>query len=389
MTIRTLVLSGGGGRGAFHAGVYKYLCEAAKPGVRQSHQGAWIPDVVVGTSIGAVNGAAIVQGVSAEELENFWLSLRERDVQALPPGMGPVARRIANLILKRSIGITLKQIGQGEAVSTAPEHAWPALSFLPRWMTDRLIGRWSNLLDTGPLRKTLVERLKLNPNEIARSKKTLLINATNIRTGEGVIFANRWLHARATDIPRGETHIGITINRIIASCSIPLLYPWTRDNDGELYWDGALVANTPLSAAFDAVSGHPIDEPMEVVVVLLNPWWDINHRPAPRHQRLPGDFGEAATWTLDWTMQASFRVSLKMLHVFNGLIEKHKAAGLPQTYRYVKDVMVAPEDFLPASRIIDYREETSREMIRLGYEAAQKAFQKEFAMEAKTQPVKN
>ena len=31
--IRTLVLSGGGGRGAFHAGVYKYLAETQKEGV--------------------------------------------------------------------------------------------------------------------------------------------------------------------------------------------------------------------------------------------------------------------------------------------------------------------------------------------------------------------
>jgi NTE family protein len=68
MTIRTLVLSGGGGRGAFHAGVYKYLSETAKTGVKQSHSGPWTPDIVVGTSIGAVNGAAIVQGISAEEL---------------------------------------------------------------------------------------------------------------------------------------------------------------------------------------------------------------------------------------------------------------------------------------------------------------------------------
>jgi NTE family protein len=383
MTIRTLVLSGGGGRGAFHAGVYKYLSETAKTGVKQSHSGPWTPDIVVGTSIGAVNGAAIVQGISAAELEAFWLTLRERDVQALPPGMGPLARRIANWLLKRSIGITLRQV----PISPLAQQSWPPFSIFPGWLAERLIGRWSNLLDSAPLRTTLTERLKLNPQIIANSKKTLLINATNVRTGEGVIFSNRWLHARSTDIPRGKVHIGITMNRIMASCSIPLLYPWTQDDDGELYWDGALVANTPLSAAFDAVSGHPIDEPMEIVIVLLNPWWDINHSPAPRHQRLPRDFSEAATWTLDWTMQASFRVSMKMLHVFNSLIEKHKQAGLPQTYRYVKDVMVAPDDFLPASRIIDYDEDSSREMIRLGYEAAKKAFQKEFAEEKKAEYV--
>ena len=59
MTIRTLILSGSGGRGAFHAGVCEYLCQK-KP--------KWDPDIVVGMSIGAVNGAAIMQGISSGRL---------------------------------------------------------------------------------------------------------------------------------------------------------------------------------------------------------------------------------------------------------------------------------------------------------------------------------
>ena len=43
---KALVLSGGGGRGAYHIGVLRFL-----------HEHEWFPDVVVGTSIGAVNGA--------------------------------------------------------------------------------------------------------------------------------------------------------------------------------------------------------------------------------------------------------------------------------------------------------------------------------------------
>ncbi|MEA3351927.1 MAG: patatin-like phospholipase family protein, partial [Chloroflexota bacterium] len=74
--IRTLILSGGGGRGAFHAGVYRYLLENNKMGVNAAHQHAWDPDIVVGTSIGAVNGAAIVQGISPRRLEHIWLRLR-------------------------------------------------------------------------------------------------------------------------------------------------------------------------------------------------------------------------------------------------------------------------------------------------------------------------
>jgi hypothetical protein len=44
---QALVLSGGGGRGAYHIGVLRFL---------EEHE--WHPDIIVGTSIGAVNGAA-------------------------------------------------------------------------------------------------------------------------------------------------------------------------------------------------------------------------------------------------------------------------------------------------------------------------------------------
>jgi len=191
MTIRTLVLSGGGGRGAFHAGVYKYLMEANKQGVDPTHSGSWSPDIIVGTSIGAVNGAAIAQGISAADLESFWLSLREHDIQGLPPGMGWMARRVANAILRQAIGVRLPRTLPGVALSPLASESWPPLPILPRWFSEKLIGRWSNLLDTGPLLNTLKERLKLEEEKIANSEKTLLISATNVRTGEGVNFSNR------------------------------------------------------------------------------------------------------------------------------------------------------------------------------------------------------
>jgi predicted acylesterase/phospholipase RssA len=332
----------------------------------------------VGTSIGAVNGAAITQGVTAEQLEAFWLSLREYDVQGLPPTMGPLARRVSNFLLKRSIGARLSQISPDKAMSPPAEESWPPIPILPPWLAERLIGRWTNLLDTAPLRDTLLNRLGLDEAEIAASPITLLINAINVRTGEGVVFSNRPLKARDSTLRESEVHTGITLKRIIASCSIPLMYPWTRDDNGEVYWDGALVANTPLGAAFDAVSERPLQEPMEIVIVLLNPWWEKRDGAVPRHRNLPDDFAEAATWALDWTMLASFRVSLKMLHAFNKLIDRQLAMGLEQQYRRCLDIMVAPQDFLPVTRIIDYDEPASRSLIHLGYEAAEQAFRMHF-----------
>ncbi len=376
MTIRTLVLSGGGGRGAFHGGVYKYLMQSEKPGVDDDHQGAWIPDIVAGTSIGAVNGAAIVQGISAEYLERFWLSLREQDIQGLPPGMRWLARRLVNHAFKRSIGVRLPPVSADEAFSPEVDHNWLPLPFVPNWIKRRLVGYWSNLLDTAPLYKTLTERLGLDEQAIAKSDKTLFINATNVRTGEGVVFCNRSLYSRMST---GTTRLksDITIRRIIASCSIPLVYPWTIDTDGEIYWDGAVVSNTPLGSAFDSVRERDITEEMEVVIVMMTPWWELGDRPVIL-QDLPGDFTEAMTWTLDWGLLASFRVSLKMLRVFNKVAEQQVASGQEQTYRIVKDMIVAPDHFLPAARILDYDEDGSRNLIQMGYRAAEEAFQKTF-----------
>lgn len=378
MTIRTLVLSGGGGRGAFHAGVYKYLMETNKTNIDSTHQGAWTPQVIVGTSIGAVNGAAIAQGMSAAELERFWLSLRENDIQGLPPGMGWLARRVANLVLRPTIGTHLHRVPPEISLSPAADDSWPPLPLLPRALSERLIGRWSNLLDTGPLHQTMLTRMKFDEAKINTSTVTLLISATNVRTGEAVVFSNR-----TVDDPKGRNrykHSKITSKRVIASCSIPMVYPWTKDDDGEVYWDGAIVQNTPLGPAFDAVSRVPIDEPMEAVIVMMTPWWESEPDRYYEGGRLPQDFGEAMTWTLDWALLSSFRRDLKQAETFNKLAQDDVAHGISPRYRIVKPIIVAPDAFLPATRIIDYDEAASRSLIDAGYQAAKRAFESQFGV---------
>lgn len=377
--IRTLILSGGGGRGAFHAGVYKYLQESGKTGVDDAHRLRWTPDIVVGTSIGAVNGAAIVQGISAQDLEQTWLEMREHDIQAIPPGMRLIARWVANSIYQQLIGVRLPQADPGTATSPTPKHFWPPMPLIPTWLGERLIGKWINLLDTGPLRRTIVQKLRFDPQKIADSPSTLLVTATNVQTGERMIFSNRKLSSRVTGQQRRDVAVGISVDRILASCSIPLVYPWTYDQDTNgYYWDGAVVANTPLGAALDAARSHPIDVPMEVLVVIMTPWWE-SHDPTPSRARdLPASFSEAITWTLDWALLASFRDRLNVIRAYNEMAEKERDAGSSSLqYRKVDVVMVAPKEFYSVARIIDYDEE-SKHLINDGYEAAQEAFKTNF-----------
>src|SRR5215213_3270090 len=243
--IRSLILSGGGGRGAFHAGVYKYLMQKEKRNLDLEHAGSWDPHIIVGTSIGAVNGAAIAQGMSADQLVEVWKSLEEKDIQGLPPGMRGLARWAAGAIFREVMDAKLSQISPEESTSPTPKEFWPPLPLLPRWVAKRLVGYWINLLDTGPLRKTLFTRFGFDEEKLAGSEKALLIAATKVQTGERVLFSNREVMDHKRGEARRDVFSGITADRILASCSIPLVYPWTFDSGTEsYYWDGALVANT-------------------------------------------------------------------------------------------------------------------------------------------------
>ena len=388
--IRALILSGGGGRGAFHAGVYKYLMKNYKVNVDAGHAGAWDPQIVVGTSIGAVNGAAIAQGMSADQLVEIWKSLEEKDIQGLPPGMRGIARWAARLIFKEIMNEKLPQISPQEATSPIPSEYWPPLPLLPRWLAERLVGRWINLLDTGPLRKTLFDRFGLDEKKLASSEaKALLIAATKVRTGERVLFSNRRVKEQKVsnraardqegDVFRSDVVTGITADRILASCSIPLVYPWTWDRETESsYWDGALVANTPLGAALDMMEAD-IDTPAEVVVVMMTPWWETGD-PAPNKADVePKSFGDAITWMLDWMLLASFRENLKMIRAFNKLAREEREKDNPTHYfRLVTPIIVSPLEFLQAERIIDYDGDVSAKLSEEGYKAAKQAFENTF-----------
>src|SRR4026208_977691 len=140
--IRSLILSGGGGRGAFHAGVYKYLMQKEKRNLDLEHAGSWDPHIIVGTSIGAVNGAAIAQGMSADQLVEVWKSLEEKDIQGLPPGMRGIARWAARAIFREVLDAKLPQVAPQEATSPIPKEYWPPLPLLPNWIAEKLVGHW-------------------------------------------------------------------------------------------------------------------------------------------------------------------------------------------------------------------------------------------------------
>jgi len=380
--IKALILSGGGGRGAFHAGVYQYLMSDNKENVSSSHAGPWNPDIIVGTSIGAVNGAAIAQGMAAEELVNVWKSLEEKDIQGIPPRMRGVARWIVHLLFGQLMRADLPRVDPAISTSPDPNEYWPPLPFVPSWVADRFVGRWINLLDTGPLKETLISRFKFDQDKLTTSKTDLLIAATKVQTGERVLFSNREVIDPKSGLARSDVRTGITRERIMASCSIPLVYPWTEDPETkDIFWDGALVANTPLGAALDLMQMRTdVNTPAEIVIVMMTPWLESNKtRSQPARGEKPKSFGGAMTWVLDWMLLSSFRENLKMIQAFNDLAVSEREDGRkPYRYRIVKPVIVAPKTFKDAQRVIDYDGDVSADLIIEGSRSAWRAFKKAF-----------
>ena len=198
-----LVLQGGGALGSYQAGVYEALSASE-----------YLPDWVAGISIGAIN-AAIIAGNAPERrvdrLLEFWEMVTHPT--ALWPAAPSGALRDAQM---RSSAVAALLFGQ------------------PGFFAPRAALWWSgaqptSYYDTGGLKSTL-ERLvdfdRINAREMRFS-----VGAVNVRTSQLAYFNN--------------AEITIRPEHVMASAALPPGFP-AVEIDGEHYWDGALVSNTPL-----------------------------------------------------------------------------------------------------------------------------------------------
>src|SRR5262249_21710983 len=213
-----LLLQGGGALGSYQAGFSQALAEA------NLH-----PDWVAGISIGAVTSALIAGNLPEKRvgrLREFWEA-----VSTSPLGLPyfsslaiPDASAHSLLNQTRALGILL---------FGAPHFFTPRLPPLMPWEVNRADA--VSYYDVAPLKATL-ERL-VDFDRINAGGTRLSVGAVNVRTGNFVYFDT-------------TTH-RIAPAHIIASGSLPPGFPAT-EIDGEYYWDGGLVSNTPLQWVLDS-----------------------------------------------------------------------------------------------------------------------------------------
>ena len=220
-----LVLQGGGALGAYQCGVYEALHDA---GIR--------PGWFAGTSIGAIN-AAILAGNAPERrvdrLREFWETICE------PAGVlgWPFQAFAAGAAwLPPSLGLD---------TGLAALSALGALAHGQRgFFTPRLVPPFAycdgspaatSFYDTTPLEATL-ERL-VDFDRINHGDTRLSIGAVALGTGNVRYFDSANEPIRAA--------------HVIASGALPPAFP-AVEIDGESYWDGGLVSNTPLDHVLGA-----------------------------------------------------------------------------------------------------------------------------------------
>ena len=208
-----LVLQGGGALGAYQAGVFEALSTVYRE-----------PTWVAGISIGAINSALITGNPAnkrVERLREFWELLSS---SARAPS------------LSSTDGVTRQSLNEASAAQVmlfgvpgffSPR--FPPAPLQPRGTLEAI-----SFYDTTPMRQTL-ERM-VDFDRINDGPTRLSVGAVNVRTGNFEYFdsAKQRIDAR----------------HIMASAALPPGFA-PVEIDGEHYWDGGLVSNTPLQYVLD------------------------------------------------------------------------------------------------------------------------------------------
>tara|TARA_R110002073_G_scaffold123465_1_gene267159 strand:+ start:631 stop:1776 length:1146 start_codon:yes stop_codon:yes gene_type:complete len=230
-----LILSGGGARAAYQAGVLKAVSEI-------SHDKSQNPfDIICGTSSGALNAAKLACdakdfGGAVLSLELLWSELRSEHVHKT--GYSNLIKSVATVIG----------------------------SFFHRGIAR---GRPLSLLDNTPLQQLLSDHVDLNSLEESINTgalHALCITALGYTSGQNLCFfqgnseIQSWAGAK-----RHGVRCEIEYRHILASLALPTIFPAVRINR-EYFGDGSLRQTAPMSAALHlgatklfviGVSGRP------------------------------------------------------------------------------------------------------------------------------------
>jgi NTE family protein len=221
-----LVLQGGGALGAYQAGVFEGLIEAAIE-----------PDWAAGISIGAIN-AALIAGNAPEHrlrrLHEFWQTVTAPPLLPATSPWWTSAVEQAGPMARTALGWfeASRALVEGQRGFFVPRLPSPA--FAAQAAPEAL-----SHYDAAPLIATLEALVDFERINHAGGMR-LTVSAVNVASGNFELF----------DSQQGRWAGQIGARHIAASCALPPGFA-AVEIDGQHYWDGGLVSNTPLAAVLD------------------------------------------------------------------------------------------------------------------------------------------
>ena len=328
---RALVFSGGGARGAYEAGVVRYLLEELPRRLgRPAHF-----DIICGTSVGAIHACYLAATAHQDanrgaRLVDFWTSMRVDKV--LPLSTADLIRLPARILRVRRAAAAMRSGG------AAPQ---------------RLYG----LLNTRVLERLVIRAIpwrRIRSNVQAGHVDAVCIAATQIGTGRVVVF----IETRERRIPRWtrDPNIVPRATRLLpthalASAAIPLLFPAVRVAS-TYYADGGMRLNTPLAPALRLGADR-------VLVVALKPNLRQASEAALSEQRI-ADYASPIFLfgkLLNALLLDHLDTDLARMHVMNEILEAGEKAFGPdfletinaaaterrgQSFRKIHDLVIRP-----------------------------------------------
>lgn len=256
--MKAIILQGGGALGAYQAGVFEQLAT-----------GDHCPDWVIGTSIGAINGA-IIAGNAPEHrvarLKAFWERMAPRASwfdAMVPPAWTEMFNPLAPYLALAS---------KNAEVMAAITHGVDGF-FKPRYGASLDLGapvpiEQAGFYDTSPLHQTLLDHVDFD--YLHTGPIRLSVCAVDVASAEFRVFDSKRERL-------GPEHI-------MASGALPPAFPPVLI-DGRAYWDGGIYSNTPL----EVLLAEQSDQDALVFMVDL---WDPS-------EALPTTMGDVMTRAKD------------------------------------------------------------------------------------------
>jgi NTE family protein len=276
-----LVMTGGGARGAYQAGVLKAISELS--------DSETVPfSVISGVSVGALNAAGLASRFesfdnSAKSLEAFWRSLTTNEV------FDTRLTRLAFTGLRMVLAQFMPSI-----LRNAPRSLLDNRPLWTRMKTSLDLEGMSKAVETGGLH-------------------AISVTCSGYTSGHAVSFFESTVEGQEWHRARRDGHkTELSIKHIMASAALPALFPAVRI-ENEYYGDGALRLTSPLAPAIHLGADR----------LLIIGTRDMSHYTGPEKRAEPRypSVGDLGGYALDTVFNDNLEADIERLQRINKLIE--------------------------------------------------------------------